>query len=103
MDLEIILSAQAHGFFWLLSKDRLSTRNILKRKNFHLLSSNCVLCADNTEETLEHLFLECDLARACWNLVGVAVGNYNDPLPIFEDFRRQLGVPFFMEIIIIMS
>jgi len=52
---------------------------------------------------LEHLFIECDLARACWNLVGVVVGNYNVPLPIFEDFRRQLGVPFIMEIIIIMS
>lgn len=30
-------------FFWLLLKDRLSTRNIL-RKNMHLDSYNCILC-----------------------------------------------------------
>ena len=41
-------------FFWPLSQDRLSTRNILKRKNFHLASFNCVLCAHNLEETVEH-------------------------------------------------
>lgn len=90
-------------FFWLLAKDRISTRNIMRRKHFHLPSYNCVLCSANTEETLKHLFLECDMAVACWNLIGIAVNNYNDPTQIFEDFRRQLGVPFFMEIIIIMS
>jgi hypothetical protein len=52
---------------------------------------------------LEHSFLECDLAKACWNLIGVKVNDSNDPYHIFEDFRRQLRVPFFMEIIIIMS
>lgn len=31
-------------FFWLLLKDRLSTRSILRRKNMHLESYNCVLC-----------------------------------------------------------
>jgi hypothetical protein len=89
--------------FWLLSRDRLSTCNILKRKHFHLPSYDCVLCSVNTEETLVHLFLECDLAIACWSLIRVTVSNYNDPIQFFEDFRRQLGVPFFMEIIIIMG
>jgi len=36
-------------FFWLLLKDRLSTRNILKRKNMTLQSFSCVLCAHNIE------------------------------------------------------
>jgi len=31
-------------FFWLLLKDRLSTRNILRRKNMALESYNCVFC-----------------------------------------------------------
>lgn len=89
-------------FFWLLSKARLSTRNILKRKNLQLASFNCVLCA-NDSETVEHLFLDCGLAKACWSLIGVIVNNSINPFQIFEDFRRQLNVPFFMEIIIIMS
>lgn len=47
--------------FWLLLKDRLSTRNIIRRKNMHLESYNCVLCNLATEETVTHLFLECPL------------------------------------------
>lgn len=90
-------------FFWLLSRDRLSTQNILKRKHFHLPSYNCVLCALDTEETLERLFLEYDMAIVCWDLIGMAVNNYSDPFQVFDDLRRQLGVSFFMEIIIIMS
>jgi hypothetical protein len=44
-------------FFWLLMKDRLSARNILRRKNMNLESSDCALCQLNTEETMEHLCL----------------------------------------------
>jgi hypothetical protein len=43
-------------FFWLLSHDKLSTRNILRRKSMHLPSYNCVLCSLTTEETIQHLF-----------------------------------------------
>jgi hypothetical protein len=91
------------AFFWLLRQDRLSTRNILRRKNFHLPSYACVLCVHNQEETMEHLFLQCDLARECWALIGLAVSNFPNPYQIFEDFRSQLNVSFFMEIVIIMS
>jgi len=52
-------------FFWLLIQDRLSTRNILKRKNMHLESYNCVLCLQNTEETCQHLFLQSPFAKQC--------------------------------------
>jgi hypothetical protein len=43
-------------FFWLLLKDRLSTRNILRCKNRALTSYDYVLCFDACEETVEHLF-----------------------------------------------
>jgi hypothetical protein len=43
-------------FFWLLLKDRLSTRNILRRKNLHLDSYHCVLCQLSVKETGQHLF-----------------------------------------------
>lgn len=52
-------------FFWLLLRDRLSTRNILRRKNMHLDSFSCVLCQLNVEETVTHLFLDCSFARSC--------------------------------------
>jgi len=73
------------------------------RKRFHLPSYDCVLCAGNSEETLQHLFLDCGLAVECWNLIGVTINSYANPYHVFEDFKRQLVVPFFMEIIIIMS
>ena len=49
-------------FCWLLLKDRLSTRNILRRKHMNLDSYNCELCALGVEETTEHLFLHCPFA-----------------------------------------
>jgi hypothetical protein len=43
-------------FFWLLILDRLNTRILLKRKNFHLQNYSCEFPGCNEEETLEHLF-----------------------------------------------
>jgi len=46
-----------HKFFvWWLLRDRLNTRNILRRKNRILDDYNCVLCNSCCEETLFHLF-----------------------------------------------
>jgi hypothetical protein len=53
-------------FFWLLAQDRLSSRNIPRRKNMHLPSYYCVLCDLDIEESVDHRFLECDFARTCW-------------------------------------
>ena len=50
-------------FFWLLLVDRLSTREILRRKSMHLPSYNCVLCHFGIEELLAHLFLFCDFSK----------------------------------------
>lgn len=89
-------------FFWLLVQDRLSTRNILRRKNMFLPSYNCVLCEEAIEETVDHLFLHCELAKECWSLVGMVVPQSQNPFQIIEEFRLRLNVPFFMEVIIIM-
>ena len=43
-------------FFRLLLRDRLNTRNLLRRKNMHLDDYNCVLCNAGHEETSFHLF-----------------------------------------------
>jgi hypothetical protein len=89
-------------FFWLLIQDRLSTRNILKRKHMSLQSYNCVLCDESVEETVQHLFLHCSFAKQCWNLLGLSVPSAMQPFQILDLFRRQLNVQFFMEIIILL-
>jgi hypothetical protein len=44
-----------------------NTRNLLKRKNMHLQSYNRVLCSNNVEETLTHLFWDCTFELNCWS------------------------------------
>jgi hypothetical protein len=56
-------------FFWLLLKDRLNTRGLLKRKNMDLPDYNCVLFNDNMEEDLMHLFFECSFNKWCWKFM----------------------------------
>jgi hypothetical protein len=56
-------------FFWLLFHDRLNTRNLLGRKNFHLQCYDCVCTNCNLEETLEHLFWLCPFAGKCWDFI----------------------------------
>jgi hypothetical protein len=56
MVVENIVQKRHKVFFWLLLKDRLSTRNILRRRNQALPSYECVLYNLHVEETLEHLF-----------------------------------------------
>jgi hypothetical protein len=90
-------------FFWLLMKDRISTRELLKRKNMVLQDFTCVLCNNNTEESLLHLFLECPFAAQCWGAINIHIAQYPDPFEFLLSFRNQLGVPFFMEIIILMA
>lgn len=58
-------------FFWLLLKDGLSTGNILRRKRMHLDSYNYILYQLSTEETCQHLFIDCTFAKDCWHLLGI--------------------------------
>ena len=62
------LLVQDMFFFCDLVQDRLSTRNLLKRKNMFLPSYDC-----SVEETIAHLFLECSVARDCWSLINLTV------------------------------
>jgi hypothetical protein len=75
----------------------------MRRKNLHLPSYYCVLCADSSEETVEHLFLKFGFAKECWFRLGLTVDDYLSPFQVLESFRFQLALPFFMEILIIMS
>jgi hypothetical protein len=62
-------------FFWLLMWDRLSTRNLLRRRNMTLESYSCVLCQLGVEETSQHLFFNCQFSVLCWNQVGIQLNS----------------------------
>jgi hypothetical protein len=64
---------------------------------------SCVLCNNATEESLLHLFLECPFVAQCWGAINIQIAQYPDPFEFLLSFRNQLGVPFFMEIIILMA
>jgi len=67
-----------------------------------LQSYNCVLCHQDVEESLHHLFMDCLFAKTCWNMLGLAYliqGSMLDSVPLF---RAQINRPFFMEVIVAM-
>lgn len=64
---------------------------------------NCVLCNGAVEESLNHLFLDCPFAVRCWRMINLQVDHNSEPFHNLQSFRDQLGVPFFLEIIILLA
>ena len=101
--MEVSLSTETQNLLLAVdARDKLSTREVLRRRNLVLEDYGCAVCGTGLEETVEHLFLKCRFSIQCW-----ASLNLNSPinlvhLQILEVFRTRLQVPFFMEIIILM-
>ena len=63
-------------FGWLILVDRLNTRSMLKRRNFHLDQGyNCVMCNLSVEEDLNHLFFDYPFAQDCWQTLHIHWAN----------------------------
>jgi hypothetical protein len=90
-------------FFWLVLIDRVSTRELLKRKNMVLQDYTCVLCNGAIEESQTHLFLQCPFAMQCWGSINLQVQQHLDPFQNLQSFKDQLSEPFFMEVIVLMA
>jgi len=90
-------------FFWLLLKDRLNVRGMLRRKTMYLDDYTCVFCTCRDDETIAHLFLNCPFSQQCWISIGLHIQSNLGPLAVLEDLRRQIAEPFFMEVITLMS
>ena len=56
-----------------------------------------------TEETVEHLFINCTFAQDCWRLINLSVDPTANPFLNLERLKNQLNQPFFMEVIILLS
>jgi hypothetical protein len=96
------VTPQIKFFAWLILQDRLHTRIMLVRRHFNVHpDSLCVLCPHREEETIAHLFFQCDFAQACWDKLSI-VWDLNDELyKVIERARQQSGLPLFMEIFLI--
>lgn len=65
-------------------------------------SYDCVMCPDATEETLEHLFLECPFANDCWNLIGINIQAHGSVFAAIQQIKNQAHPQFFMIVAILM-
>jgi len=88
-------------FFWLLISDRLSTRNLLRRRRMALPAYTCVLCQLGAEETLEHLFFNCQFSVHCWASCGITMQNCNDPFQALNQVQNQADQNFFLPLMIL--
>ena len=77
-------------FFWLVLKDKLSTRDILQHKNMQLQLTDCVLCAEHQYENILHLFIQCRFAKACWRSLRLNTGQQQSPIAILRYLKGKL-------------
>ncbi|RCV19912.1 hypothetical protein SETIT_4G014400v2 [Setaria italica] len=61
------------------------------------------LCNLQRRETTNLLFFRCSFAKACWNSIGVTYISTRTHWNIINQIKNKLGVPFYMEIVILMA
>lgn len=83
-------------FFRLILHDRLNTRDLLCKKNFHMTSYNCLLCSDQFEETLCHIFWDCPFALQCWSSIVPSkkrgISFYDEVMLTMEMLPNELAL-----------
>jgi len=59
-------------FAWLIVVDRLNTKDMLQRRHLNIQgTSTCMMCNSGQDETIEHLFFECQFAQECWQKIDI--------------------------------
>jgi hypothetical protein len=53
-------------------------------------------------ESIQHLFIQCSFARACWAAIGISLPRINCRKRVISMLKRHISQPFFMEVIILM-
>ena len=91
-------------FAWLMLVDRLNTKMMLLRRNFHVQPNTfCVMCSSSTHEDIDHLFFYCPFAARCWQRLGIQWADENDIYDRILLTASSTGIPFFMEVFLIAS
>ena len=67
-----------------------------------LPSYDCAICNNGIEETLQHLFFQCPLALACWNLLQVTQVDSYSFFGTIENIKSQLSSSIFMSLSILL-
>lgn len=89
-------------FFWLILRDRLSTRNMIRRRGMFLEDFNCVLCQLPTEETLMHLLFYCPFSKDCWGILNFQFDDHLSVSQIFQAWKALLKVDFAFDLFILL-
>ena len=94
--MEVSLSTETQNLlFWLLMQDKLSTIEVLRRRNTALEDYGCAVCRTGLEETVEHLFLKCPFAIQCWASLNVNSAMNLEHLQILGHFKKNNKNMFF--------
>ena len=89
-------------FAWLLLRDRLNTRDLLQRRDWHVTDdTHCVLCPLRIYEDRLHLFLTCNFSQRIWSYLQIQWTNNNELQQIIQTAKASFGHSFFMEVLIV--
>ena len=92
--MEVSLSTETQNLLLAVdARDKLSTREVLRRRNLVLEDYGCAVCGTGLEETVEHLFLKCPFTIQCWGSLNLNSVINLQHLQILEFFRTRLQVP----------
>ena len=85
-------------FGWLLLHDRLNTCDMLRRRHYDIGNDfTCLLCGQNTDETLEHMIFTCQFSERCWAKIGVHWIDFQNRFDALQNAQPNWPNPFFIE------
>jgi hypothetical protein len=87
------------AFIWLIVKDRILTKNNLAKKGWKG-SILCEFCGGN--ESINHLFFECPLARFNWSVASCALGIERNPENFYDLCQNWLQEFFGVDRVVVM-
>ena len=89
-------------FAWLLLRDRLNTKDLLKRRHWNVTEDYCcVLCPLRVYEDRQHLFFTCNFSQRVWNYLQIEWPAADDIQTTIARAKRSFGHVFFMEVLIV--
>ena len=77
-------------FLWFLHRGVILTKDNLVRRNWHG-NEKCCYCSNN--ETIQHLFFECHMARLIWRIIHITFGlqKTNNVIHMLGSWLQGIG------------